>query len=75
MSGASQGHDDHAASIHDAPHDGGAQGHHADAHGDDHGHGGEALGPIDVKAWGAAILGIAGGLLVAGALFVSMNPS
>ncbi len=44
--------------------------HHAtDDHGDDHGHddhahGGEALGPIDVPAWGAAILGIVLGLVV-----------
>ena len=38
---------------------------HGDAHGhDDAGHGEEALGPVDVQAWGALILGIAAGLLV-----------
>jgi len=32
---------------------------HDDAHGhDDHGHADEALGPIDVAAWGAGILGV-----------------
>jgi hypothetical protein len=41
---------------------------HGEAHGhDDHGHTSDAmsLGPIDVQAWGAAALGIAGGLVVA----------
>lgn len=40
----------------------------ADAHGDDHGqdeaHGGDAVGPLDVRAWGAALLGIVLGLVV-----------
>jgi hypothetical protein len=35
----------------------------ADDHG--HGHGSEALGPIDVQAWGALVLGIALALIVA----------
>lgn len=35
-----------------------------DAH-DDHGDGLEALGPIDVQAWGAFAIGIGLGLLVA----------
>ncbi len=43
---------------------------HLDPHGDDHGHGGhgsdeEPLGPIDVAAWGAGVLGVAIGLVVA----------
>jgi len=43
----------------------------ADDHGGDHGHddhahgGGEALGPVDVFAWGAGLLGIGAGLIVA----------
>ena len=45
-----------------------------DDHGDDHGHGGgEALGPIDVKAWGAALLGIALGLVVLIALIQAVS--
>lgn len=42
--------------------------HSTDDHGDDHGHddhahGEEPLGPIDVRAWGAALLGIVLGLV------------
>jgi hypothetical protein len=49
--------------------DHGTAGAHGDAaHGDEHGgdaHGeAEALGPIDVTMWGAAVLGIALGLVV-----------
>lgn len=57
-------HDAHAGESMVGPH--GA----ADDHGDDHGHddhathGGEALGPINVPAWGALLLGIALGLVV-----------
>jgi hypothetical protein len=32
---------------------------------DDHAHGSEALGPVDVQAWGAFAVGIALGLIVA----------
>lgn len=40
--------------------------HPATDHGqDDHGHGEEALGPIDITMWGVGILGVALGLLVA----------
>lgn len=55
----------------DAPGHVGAVAHHApDDHGDDHGHDDhahaeEALGPIDVRAWGAGILGVVLGLAVA----------
>lgn len=39
--------------------------HATDAPGhDDHAHGEEALGPIDVAAWGAAVLGLVIGLAV-----------
>ncbi len=42
------------------------QAHDDHGHGDDgHGHGdGEALGPVNVLAWGAGAVGIMGGLLV-----------
>jgi hypothetical protein len=32
---------------------------------DDHAHGSEALGPVDVQAWGALAVGIGLGLIVA----------
>jgi hypothetical protein len=39
---------------------------HGDTHGhDDHAHATDALGPIDVAAWGAFAVGIAAGLVVA----------
>ena len=43
----------------------------ADGHDDRHGHGGEALGPVDVQAWGALILGVAAGLVVALCLVIT----
>jgi len=50
--------------------------HGADDHGDtdghdDHAHPDEALGPIDVQAWGALIVGIAAGLLVVVCLLIT----
>ena len=48
----------------------------ADDHGDDHGHDdhahadGDALGSVDIRAWGAGVLGIVGGLIVAAILAV-----
>jgi hypothetical protein len=33
-------------------------------HGDDHAHGEEALGPVDIQAWGALLLGVAAGLVI-----------
>jgi hypothetical protein len=56
--------------IDDVPGHAGAAAHHAlDDHGDDHGHddhahGEEALGPIDVRAWGAGVVGVLLGLIV-----------
>jgi hypothetical protein len=62
----------------DLPGHAGAVAHHApDDHGEDHGHDDRAhddsvpLGPIDVFAWGAGILGIALGLSVALAFALS----
>ena len=38
---------------------------HGETHGhDDHAHGADALGPVDVQAWGALALGVAAGLLI-----------
>lgn len=55
--------DPHAGESMVGPH--GAAEDHGDTHGhDDHAHGAEALGPLDVRAWAAAILGIALGLVV-----------
>jgi ABC-type nickel/cobalt efflux system permease component RcnA len=50
--------------------------HGPDDHGetdghDDHAHAEEALGPVDVQAWGALILGIAAGLLVVVCLVIT----
>jgi hypothetical protein len=62
----------------DAPGHAGAVGHHETTdHGEDHGHDdhahGEAgLGPIDVAAWGAGLLGVVTGLVIA-ACFVVAN--
>ena len=45
---------------------------HGDTDGhDDHAHGGEVLGPIDVQAWGALALGVGAGLLVVLGLLIS----
>ena len=45
---------------------------HGETHGhDDHAHAGEALGPIDVQAWGAFAIGIGAGLLVVLCLVIS----
>jgi hypothetical protein len=53
--------DDHPAAA--VGHDGGGSGH-----GDDDG---EPLGPIDWRAWGAAVVGIVAALVTAGALAVA----
>lgn len=64
----------------DVPGHAGAVAHHAtDDHGDDHGHDDhahaeEALGPIDVPAWGAGIVGVLLGLAVALAFFLATLP-
>jgi hypothetical protein len=58
--------------------------HGPDDHGetdghDDHAHAAEALGPVDIQAWGALAIGVLAGLLVALCLvittsFVSSTP-
>jgi hypothetical protein len=61
--------DAHMVGPHESPDDhGGDHGH------DDHAHGGgEALGPIDVTAWGALLLGIALGLVVLFAMIQAVS--
>lgn len=53
------------AEVHQATIDG------ADDRADDHAADGEALGPVDVRAWGALILGVAAGLVVALCLVIT----
>ncbi len=63
----------------DVPGHAGAVPHHAtDDHGDDHGHNdhahdGQAMGSIDPRAWGAGVLGILLGLLVAAAFVMATS--
>ena len=61
--------DEHMVGPHESPDD------HGEDHGhDDHGHGsGEALGPIDVTAWGALLFGIVLGLIVLAALVQAVS--
>ncbi len=76
MSGADQASDTHAAISHEAvTHAGGAQGDHDGVQGDAPGHGGESLGPIDWRAWGAAALGIASAVVVVAVLYVTIRPA
>jgi hypothetical protein len=59
----SEHEDAHAAEATAGPH--GASDDHGDAHGGgDHAHGADALGPFDLRAWGAAGLGVVLGLVV-----------
>lgn len=47
---------------------------HGETHGhDDHAHPVEALGPVDVERWGALVIGIAAGLLVALCLVITTS--
>lgn len=69
-------HDPHAGESMVEPR-GAADDHGADATGDhghdDHAHGGESLGPIDVQSWGAAVGGVFLGLLVVLALIQALS--
>lgn len=52
----------------------GAMADHSAAHGhDDHAHGDDAIGPVDLRLWGAAGLGILLGLVVAVALAIGAS--
>ena len=63
----------------DTPGHAGAVAHHlTDDHGgdhghDDHAHGEEPLGPVDVAAWGAAALGVVIGLAIAACFAVATS--
>lgn len=49
-------------------------GDHGDDHGhDDHGHAEVALGPVDTLAWGAGLVGILAGLVVAVVMAMSVG--
>ena len=63
--------DPHASDAMAGPH--GSMDDHGEDHGhDDHGHAGAmAAGPLDARAWGAGVLGILLGLVVAIALALS----
>lgn len=62
--------DPHASDAMTGPH--GSMDDHGGDHGhDDHGHAQDDLGPIDLPAWGAGILGVALGLVVVGAIAIA----
>ena len=60
----------HVGGGHDHDHDTGHD--HDDAHAAGHG-GGDELGPVDWRAWGAGLLGVGCSMLVAGCLYVAIN--
>jgi len=63
----------HGAHPGDAPHDATpGDGAHADAAHGDHAPG-TPLGPVDWLAWGAGLLGIAAGLVIAACLYFSTH--
>ena len=71
---------EHASADHGLHHPGDlpAETHGPDDHGETHGHddhaqAGEALGPVDVQAWGALVIGVAAGLLVALCLVITTS--
>jgi hypothetical protein len=65
-------HDDHPPEH--EPDDAGHQhGHEEHAGHDEHGEHAEPLGPFDWAAWGAGILGIGAGLVVALCLYVATS--
>jgi hypothetical protein len=62
--------DPHASDATTGPH--GSIDDHGGDHGhDDHGHAGESLGPIDLPAWGAGVLGVVLGAAVVVALAIA----
>jgi hypothetical protein len=66
---------DHRTVPHAAPHSDSARidGPRVDAAHGDHAQG-APLGPVDWAAWGAGILGIAAGLVIAACLYLSTTP-
>ena len=71
----------HADTHDDVPGHEGAVAHHTtDDHGDEHGHddhahGEEALGPIDLAAWGAGAFGVIVGLAIAACFALATAPT
>ena len=66
----SSSQDPHGSDAMVGPH--GADDHGADHGHDDHAHGdADVLGPLDPMAWGAGLLGILGGLVVAVCLSIA----
>lgn len=62
--------DPHASDAMTGPH--GSTDDHGGDHGhDDHAHGVEELGRIDLPAWGAGVLGVVLGLVVVGAIAIA----
>jgi hypothetical protein len=62
--------DPHASDATTGPH--GSIDDHGGDHGhDDHAHAGESLGPIDLPAWGARVLGVVLGAAVVVALAIA----
>ena len=51
----------------------GAGDHGADGGHDDHGHAETALGPVDWSAWGAGLVGVGLGLVVAFCLLITLD--
>jgi hypothetical protein len=41
--------------------------------GDAHDHGDQPLGPIDLAAWGASLIGVASGLLICFLLYLAVS--
>jgi hypothetical protein len=61
----------HPRDVADEPH---GPDDHGEEHGhDDHAHASEALGPVDRTAWGALLLGVGAGLLVAFCLVIATS--
>lgn len=58
--------DPHASDATTGPH--GSDDHGGDHGHDDHAHAAADLGPIDLPAWGAGVLGVVLGLVVVGAI-------
>jgi hypothetical protein len=62
--------DPHASDARTGPH--GSSDDHGDDHGhDDHAHAAEDLGPVDLRAWGAGVLGVLLGLAVVVAIAIA----
>ena len=66
------GHEGAVAHLQTADH-GDDHGHDDQGHGDQ-GHGEEPLGPIDVAAWGAGLLGLVIGVAIAACFVLATSP-